>query len=613
MIGDFISLTILLFLALLISCIINVQASRALVPVLGCLELSAYIGGIFGNIFLGGIVGIGLLLLAFASYTVLRRGFIKVKIDAGFVFLIIMLILQILYHQYSVINNWDDWSHWAVQVKNIYLTGQFPCVSGNSCGDYLDYFPGIQILEALWLKTGNFYSDARLYIAYNMIVYVLFAGIISEIKKKWLAVMGMVAFVFSCNMFMPWQGQMLQTVTMDLYVGILLGYGFWLLYTKCNFLELVSVILLLCMSKQIGCLLALIILAIYIDGVLFKVERGKIAGIKIICLFIVEFGVVASWSFIKTKYGVYNNGEAVYTNLVQQGIHYFSSIEDWHIEGFKNFWIALFDYRIVDADYSTAFFFTPWVKVSTIWYVLIITVLLWMLTRNKGKYIAWANLFVLLGGVGYFAFISSLYLLNFSEPEIDCLSAFNRYIGTYLMAVLVLLYGLLFTTENVFSKGKGNLPWKKDDVGLVYFVATLLMLVVPNNTRYNFYYGLLSKSRMLERCNEYRTNLNKLNCAANLLDKMAETGTIVIDNADMVTQAEWNYYFYPHEVRRFAVIESLYESDEYLIVSSEYRSMDELQEFLGDNTKDKGVYRIIRNEGNIAFKNIEDVSWFWGN
>ena len=53
MIGDFISLTILLFLALLISCIINVQASRALVPVLGCLELSAYIGGIFGNIFLG--------------------------------------------------------------------------------------------------------------------------------------------------------------------------------------------------------------------------------------------------------------------------------------------------------------------------------------------------------------------------------------------------------------------------------------------------------------------------------------------------------------------------------------------------------------------------------
>lgn len=519
-----------------------------------------------------------------------------------------MAVLSTLYHRYSVVDNWDDWSHWAVQAKNIFYTGKFPCAAGNSISLYLDYFPGIQIWEAFYMKIGNLFSDARLFVSYNMAIYIVFSGIISSVKNKKQAFLLAVVLVFSRNLFMF---HAITSVTMDLFLSALLGYGLWLICSrKYNTVELLMTVSMLSLSKQVGCLFALILLAILFMELLIGWKRNNksenLLYLKrlILCTF-AEMAVVITWTMVKKLYGVTDTSSGMYKELLKTGIvNYINQLEEWHMDGFKNFWICFFNYKIVPTDSNTVFYLTPWIKVPAIVYILGLIAFMIYLSKNLNYKIYVVNILLILSGIAYALFLSSLYLLNFSVGEVGCLSSFRRYVGTYLLAVYFLEIGIFFTID--IKEGMSY--------NIIRCILIAVMLIIPNNTVSNFYYGLFSVSEQAHRREEYDAMQEKLYKAEELLDAIPEDNSqIVLDNASIVAVSEWNYLCFPAKVRLWGSVGGLWDSDDYLIMDSDYRDFTQIEEFKpyfqDGEPVDGGLYKIIRANDSYKFEQVDGFIW----
>lgn len=249
------------------------------------------------------------------------------------------------------------------------------------------------------------------------------------------------------NAFLANMWSMLSTLQIDTMVAAMFGYLLYLIYSEeYDVIELYAGVIMLCLSKQVGCLFGLVVVGLLCIKQIYQMVIKKNESGRVLYVIIGEFlFIVSSWFVVKKKYNVVSTGSGVYKEILDQGIEYFSTLEQWKIEGFKNFWKSIIKFDIIDITSQTAYYISPFLKVSGIVWIILILIGLILISKKYCKRISYFyNVLLVLGFLAYTMFISSLYLLNFSKGENAVLSSAGRYVGTYLMAMYLLIFGIIF-------------------------------------------------------------------------------------------------------------------------------------------------------------------------
>lgn len=444
---DIISFLFLVSVSVPIAVWRKVAMERAIIISIGCLSFLGYIGGILGNFWYLLLPAEGLLLGLMVLCVYKKRITIKELMSPGIIFLLILLVISVIYHRNTVVTSWDDLAGWAAETKNMFYNNKFPCAAGNTISRYTDYLPGVQLFSVIWMKVGNVFNDSRLFVSYNMLAYIFLSAFLTNIRGKSKIVIFSLILAVAPNAFLANMWSMLSTLQIDTMVAAMFGYLLYLIYSEeYDVIELYAGVIMLCLSKQVGCLFGLVVVGLLCIKQIYQMVIKKNESGRVLYVIIGEFlFIVSSWFVVKKKYNVVSTGSGVYKEILDQGIEYFSTLEQWKIEGFKNFWKSIIKFDIIDITSQTAYYISPFLKVSGIVWIILILIGLILISKKYCKRISYFyNVLLVLGFLAYTMFISSLYLLNFSKGENAVLSSAGRYVGTYLMAMYLLIFGIIF-------------------------------------------------------------------------------------------------------------------------------------------------------------------------
>lgn len=297
--------------------------------------------------------------------------------------------------------------------------------------------------------------------------------------------------------------------------------------------------------------------------------------------------IVSSWFVVKKKYNVVSTGSGVYKEILDQGIEYFSTLEQWKIEGFKNFWKSIIKFDIIDITSQTAYYISPFLKVSGIVWIILILIGLILISKKYCKRISYFyNVLLVLGFLAYTMFISSLYLLNFSKGENAVLSSAGRYVGTYLMAMYLLIFGIIFRHS------------KETMLNVVNIVFGIMGLTFPcNNLSSILVGGVMPEVREYKKevYQERRELQEKMDIVMNIVGNDAN---IIMDNGFYVDNARYNYLLFPNKVALWGYIWQLNSNYTHIILNDDTNALNEefvntYGEYFGESEiVDGGIYKI---------------------
>lgn len=444
-----IAILTILFLSINISYIFHKKFEHILPLVLAAISLILYIFAFFEARPIGIMVILITLLWSIggAIYCRKEKGYDSIKDtlkSSGIIFVILMIICAFIVSYGFMFTGWDEFSHWGLILKNIFLSGGFGDLGGATT---FSYPPGVSLFLSFFTHFSNIISEPNalrgmLFLAFSQTV-IVFTKIKFNDWKKILLVSGILFLtptIFFSSFF--------STIYVDAFMGLIFCNILYFSYTypKKDLFYAIYIGLqfyLLANTKQIGIGLVLIaFLAIIID----YLYSNKIRPLKpfllnkkneLIYIFVpLVIGILSnlSWSlYIKS----HNISEILQTSSIKFSdiLNLFSrNIPNYRKETIINF---------IQQFFVTRQFGTMWIS-----YFLIATISLlvmyYVFRKNKEKGETFnLQLFSFFGLFIYSGMILFTYLFAFSEYEALHLASVERYLGAYLLGLLMLCVFIL--------------------------------------------------------------------------------------------------------------------------------------------------------------------------
>ena len=149
--------------------------------------LIVYIGGFLNDLRIGLIILLilpfVLIVLLFLKKKVNHKEYLKLIITPAFFVYIILSILIFIYHRYTTLNNFDEFAHWGVMIKEMFRLNKFYCVNESNLIAHKDYPPFLTIIQYIFLKLSRSYSEPSLYQSTSLFTFSLFMPLIDKYKK----------------------------------------------------------------------------------------------------------------------------------------------------------------------------------------------------------------------------------------------------------------------------------------------------------------------------------------------------------------------------------------------------------------------------------------------
>ncbi|MEX1377740.1 MAG: hypothetical protein AB1Z23_09770 [Eubacteriales bacterium] len=370
-----------------------------------------------------------------------------------------------LYLNYGrCVSRWDEFSHWALSVKNMLYLGAFHNAEGTTA-IFLEYPPAAGLFEFLFLKFQSNNYEFSLYIGMNILFFSLVLPIFSKIeyvKQKFEAILLFIIILFFPLILYP---EFFRTLLVDgllaaMFANILICY----FYEENDYLKVIEIILIsfvMAITKSAGAGLCGIAAAIMIiDSIFIKksfkninsfsklLEQNKAYVLCIIGLITAQI----SWSVylsinevpIAHHLGVdgINDLLAVFNpkNLLEYQIQTISAFKGAFIySGIKSVSIGSFTINLSPALLVLGF----------------ISIFILFATSNKNKdEKKKTTFFFSLILVGFFAYLFSLLILYtyyFSPYEAVRLASYSRYLSTYFLAMMIII-----SCAIIYSVSKGR-------------------------------------------------------------------------------------------------------------------------------------------------------------
>lgn len=375
-----------------------------------------------------------LIILRIRRKLILKQDYLSL----GVLYFCVVLLIAIFQNQYKFPTSWDELAQWAVSPKYLYVTDKFGAFAGSNCG-YPDYPPASAIFQYAWMHIGNGFEDRRLYISMTVLLSVFLVPFLSKTYIKGKKVKNALMCLCSYISVFAFYSYAYTSLTVDCLLGVFFAYIIYLEYWEEN--DLV---------KWIGIIFSVGILTIVKEsGIIFS-------GVSIICIIVKEiieikkfglkkrnfFGIILSLInciFLKWSWEYYckiNLVRKTWNHEISNNI--MDNIQEYQLQGFKNYFMAIFNYNVIE-DTSQTVFHLGILKVPCIIWIALFVLTVIFLWKKLDKDFKNLYIILLVGLILYIVAVSKLYLTSFGEGEVACLSSFSRYLGTYFLAVYLCL------------------------------------------------------------------------------------------------------------------------------------------------------------------------------
>lgn len=392
--------------------------------------------------------------LFYVAYKSLRdhNQLTRVLRSSGLIYILIMAALFYVISYGFTFMAWDEFSHWGLILKNIFLTNNFGNLA-SSTTYFQSYPPGISLFLNFFTHFSSYFNESdalrgMLILSSSQLV-ILFLKISFRDYKK-IALLSLILFIFPLIFF----GSFYSTIYVDAIMGLIFGnilyfnyvYRkkdlFYATYMSLQFYLLVS-------AKQIGIGLALIAFIIMLSDLIFsnkttylRISR-KIFNKELLYVFVPLFaGILTNLSW-KIYLKFHNITEQFQVPAVS---NIFSNIPPYRKTTTVNFIHYFFDLRqfgILNYSYL-------------LWSVTLFLVLylVYKIAKNEQKTFV-PQLFVWLGLYCYCCMILFMYLFSFGAYEAQNLASIDRYFGSYYLGFLMFSIFVLLSflvTSNRYKK-----------------------------------------------------------------------------------------------------------------------------------------------------------------
>ena len=460
--------------------------------------LTLYLSGLFGSLLPGlwivivwaCLFPVGLLVTFLKDRDLFRRLLSRFLTPGFCIFLLLYLIVFILDYRRGL-GWWDEYSHWAPMAKETFRLNAFFCSPGSALTFHMDYPPVVTLFEYLWCKLCGGYDVTFLYRSLHVLCFSLFGPVLGWLewpdgveRKKWgrimaqLALTATVIFV-SCGI-VPMECDFYTSIYNDAFLGLLLAFCFscilfWPSGSVYQVVSLCVALTFMTLTKQIAAYFVALCACLFLvqllverhkAGAALPKERGSLLR-SLLSVFLITAIPVAfflSWQYILRVNGISSGMETAQIQWSQlPGILLDRSGELFQRLTVINFKAAFFSRALGTHPVDLSFFQVLFLFLG------VFTLFIWHSKRKDTglapERLSGFTVIAILGGVGYAFVLLITYIYHFGAYEAPRLASYERYIGSYILALTTLTVMLIL---RLFAR------WQKSAVKN----ATALMLLV---------------------------------------------------------------------------------------------------------------------------------------
>ncbi|MCL2819420.1 MAG: hypothetical protein FWD38_01090 [Oscillospiraceae bacterium] len=435
-----------------------------------------YVFGLFRIMLFGYyfILAVSVVALGVCVWNIYIKKFILNNIfTPGFVVFCLLYVFFCYVHRDRILIYWDEFSHWGLVVKNMYMLDAF----GNhpyATTAFRGYPPGSALFHYFWMKVSG-YNESNFYISMGVLGSSLLLPIFKNITWNNFKVIPLAAlFVFILPVF-PFN-YFYTEVYVDALLGILTAYILFSYFTEKNYdfsfyINIILAFAVLTIVKASGFGLALIAALIIIIDLINKAYKSRNdkkyisengIRIKTILLrfwksrtFLISAIVLITPILVNFSWSIYRN----FTNTA----YAWSAVSDMTLSAVIEFIKGNgepYQYIVLNRFIGSLMF-----GVSSLYFtyfqnalILAAILLIWIMKSNnseKNNLIS-ASVGIFCGWILYAISLVVIYLFAWSDFEAVVLASFSRYMNTYFTIIICMFCCLFifYTNEKSISKNK---------------------------------------------------------------------------------------------------------------------------------------------------------------
>lgn len=472
MISFLVSVVLILALSACMSIIFRKRFEFTLPMSLAIASLILYLFSLF-DMRSTGLLAIKVGILSISAYTLITALRSKVKnlfIDylyPGLLLAFLIIIIALIVGRGFVFSEWDEFSHWGLILKMFFLT------DGLSAKDTAAFFhnPIYPVGYSLILNYFTSFSDTFnesnalrgfLFLSFSQLAILFIPLKKKGIKKNFLIALSVL--LLPAIFFPGFYG----TIYADAFLGLVFAniVLFHFYYRKIDWFYLFYMSLqlyLLVSTKQVGVILALIAtISFTADHIKLGIENGL--ALRHIAKKIFPLALPISTIFLTyLSWETYTGLNEYNTTLTQIHGATLKDVKDFILgEGpeyryttLKNF---IYTFTTIRQFGGLSFSYFLWLA-STL------SVFLILKRRNSGNRVF---TYIAILSFVYFVFLLGAYLFTFIEYEALRLSSAERYIGTYLVALIVTCFATLITERYDYKRS----------ISVLFLITTMFVLYI---------------------------------------------------------------------------------------------------------------------------------------
>ena len=394
-------------------------------------------------------------------------------------FTFIAVIIADIYCMFgNVAYHLDEFSFWATSVKKMWFSNKLPCVPGANTG-FVEYPPGMQLCEYLFLFLNGEYSEWRLYFVYQIFAVSLFLPFLKKVKLagRPAGIIGYIVIIIVMLLapsilfsYYCYTGLMV-----DCVLGLTFGFGIvnLFLYEKesgacgTGSVGLLDVNICACANmlvliKSAGKLLAFLLI---LSWIIVSLNSGK--NRKKLLLMLIPVSTCLLWKWKYSQAGV----SAAFDEGSYDLAEFLAVLTGLKADGYRHEIRNSFVSYICTNNVQFGNINIPHVA---LWLILLALILLVLYKFQGNKLKKSIVFFIFIAGlVVYVLGLMASYMYAFSEGEGLTLASIDRYLCIYTISMLFVLLVMAVM----------NMDWSKaGSVWITTAAFVLVLSVCPFNT-----------------------------------------------------------------------------------------------------------------------------------
>lgn len=521
--------------------------------------LILYFCGLFFGTLSGGVwlcVALSILSGMYATVTVIKEKELgKEYCWTPGIMVFLMLFIYIWWlNKGRMLSAWDEFSHWGLVVKNMYVFDYF----GNhpdSTVTFRSYPPATALWQYFVLKLCGEFKEDYIYQAMGWFMGSLLLPVLKNFNLNKIISAGVSVLVLALiplifYYFYP------VSLLVDTILGILLGYLLLTSYydekkDRYSIINASLAIMVLCLTKESGIFLSAIYVAVVVSYDIFSTHNeSKERKDKYICwiFYILALGIGKfSWSIYLSVSSINQADSAALLKIVNLINLMKGRGKEYQYTVINNFLKALSDKGFTAHEVKLNYFF--WVAVIGGMYFLLKRT---VKTQQRKKLAVYTSI-MYLGLFVYTLGLLFLYVFKFSEYEAVNLASFQRYLSTWFVGIFIFDGAVLLGSLADYDYAKRSTCFG--------IIGCVLLLLLPMNAVFEY---TLHRNQNISTTIEYRQKYKGIEKYASILDYSTDCVHIVAQNSLGEEWLNCSFSIVPVKtIGAWSLGEAYYEGDSY--------------------------------------------------